>query len=43
VERPATYVPLAEVVDQVSGLLRADDRLDDELRELDVEARDPFA
>lgn len=43
VERPATYVALAEVVDQVSGVLRADDRLDDELRELDAEARDPFA
>ena len=43
VERPATYVPLAEVVDQVSGVLRADDRIDDELRELDAEARDPFA
>lgn len=43
VERPATYVPLCEVVGQISGVLRADDRIDDELRELDAEARDPFA
>jgi prevent-host-death family protein len=43
VERPATYLSLAEVVGQISGLLRADDRLDDELRELDAAPHDPFA
>ena len=43
VERAATYVPLADVVGKIGGVLRADDRLDEELRELDPEARDPFA
>lgn len=43
VERAATYVALAEVVGQIGGVLRVDDRLDDELRELDSDARDPFA
>jgi prevent-host-death family protein len=43
VERDATYVALAEVVGQIGGVLRVDDRLDDELRELDSDARDPFA
>jgi prevent-host-death family protein len=42
-ERAATYVPLAEVVGQIGGVLRVDDRLEDELRELDIDARDPFA
>ena len=43
VERAATYVALAEVVGQIGSVLRVDDRLDDELRELDSDARDPFA
>jgi prevent-host-death family protein len=43
VERAATYVPLAEVVAQIGGVLRVDDRLEEELRELDIDARDPFA
>jgi len=43
VERAVTYIPLAEVVGQIGGVLRLDDRLDDELRELDIDARDPFA
>ena len=43
VERAATYVALAEVVGQIGGVLRVDDRLDDELRELDSDVRDPFA
>jgi hypothetical protein len=30
------------VVDRIGGVLRADDRLDEELRELDVDAGDPF-
>ena len=43
VERAATYVPLRDVVDRIGGVLRADDRLDEELRELDLDAGDPFA
>ena len=43
VERAATYVPLGQVIGQIGGVLRVDDRLDDELRELDIDARDPFA
>lgn len=43
VERAATFVPLAEVIGQIGGVLRADDRLDDDLRELDSDVRDPFA
>jgi len=43
VKRAATYVALAEVVGEIGGVLRVDDRLDDELRELDSDARDPFA
>lgn len=43
VERPATYVPLGDVVGQIGGVLLADDRLDQELRELDHKPTDPFA
>jgi prevent-host-death family protein len=43
VERAATYVPLGDVIDRIGGALRADDRLDEELRELDVDAGDPLA
>jgi prevent-host-death family protein len=43
VERAATFIPLAEVVGEIGSLLRIDDRLDDELRELDIDASDPFA
>jgi prevent-host-death family protein len=43
VERAATYVPLEDVVDRIGGVLRADDRLDEELREIDLDAGDPFA
>jgi prevent-host-death family protein len=43
VERAATYVPLADVVGQIGGVLNADDRLDEELRALDLDAGDPFA
>jgi antitoxin (DNA-binding transcriptional repressor) of toxin-antitoxin stability system len=43
VERPATYVPLGDVVGQIGGVLLADDRLDQELRELDHEPTDRFA
>lgn len=43
VDRASTYIPLADVVGRIGGVLRGDDRLDDELRELDGDARDPFA
>jgi len=43
VERAATFVPLADLVGLIGGVLRADDRLDEELRELDFDAGDPFA
>ena len=42
VERAATYVSLADVVREIGGVLRADDRLDEELRALDLDAGDPF-
>lgn len=42
VERAATYVPIRDIVDLIGGVLLADDRLDDELRELDREPSDPF-
>lgn len=43
VERAATYVAIGEVVGQIGGMLDIEDRLDDELRELDLDPRDPFA
>lgn len=43
VERPATFVSLNDVVSGIGGVLRPDDRLDEELREVDVELADPFA
>jgi prevent-host-death family protein len=43
VGRAATYVSLGDVVGQIGGVLRADDRLDHELREFDLEPTDPFA
>jgi prevent-host-death family protein len=43
VERNDRFVPFAELVRDLRGLMRADDRLDDELRELDEPPRDPFA
>ena len=43
VERAATFVTLGDLVDQISGVLRPDDQLDQELRELDREPADPFA
>ena len=42
VERPSSFVPFAEIVDGLRGLLPADDRLDD-LRDLmAAEPEDPF-
>ncbi len=43
VARAATFVPLGEIVRSISGMLRPDDRLDEELRELDAPPKDPFA
>jgi prevent-host-death family protein len=43
VERNDRFVPFDELVCDLRGLMRADDRLDDELRELDEPPRDPFA
>lgn len=42
VERAATFVSLKDAVSGIGGVLRPDDRLDEELRELDVEPADPF-
>ena len=43
VERAATFVSLGDLVGAIGGVLAADDRLDDELRELADDAVDPFA
>lgn len=42
-ERAQPFVPFDEVVGELRGLMRPDDRLELELRELDEEPRDPFA
>jgi prevent-host-death family protein len=41
--RPASFVALADVAAGIAGVLHADDRLAEELRELDVPPADPFA
>jgi prevent-host-death family protein len=41
--RPERFVPFDELVRGLSGLMRADDRLDEELRALDELPHDPFA
>lgn len=43
VDRATTFVALSDLVGGIGGVLRIEDRLDDELRELDDDARDPFA
>jgi prevent-host-death family protein len=43
VERADPFVSFHEIVRDLRGLIRADDRLDDELRALDEPPRDPFA
>jgi prevent-host-death family protein len=43
VERADPFVPFEEIVRDLRGLMRSDDRLDDELRALDEPPRDPFA
>lgn len=43
VDRAHPFVPFDELVTELHGTLLANDRLDDELRELDQVPRDPFA
>lgn len=43
VDRAQPFVPFDELVDGLNGLMRGDDRLDEELRGLDQPPRDPFA
>lgn len=43
VERHEPFVPFDEVVRELAGLVRPDDHLERELRQLDAEPRDPFA
>jgi prevent-host-death family protein len=42
VDRAVTFVALGDLVSQISGVLRPDDQLDQELRALDHEPADPF-
>lgn len=42
IERARSFVPFAEAVGELRGLMAADDPLDRELRELDEEPRQPF-
>lgn len=43
VGRTQQFVPFDELVNELTGMLRPDDRLDDELHELDEVPSDPFA
>jgi antitoxin (DNA-binding transcriptional repressor) of toxin-antitoxin stability system len=43
VDRAQRFVPFDELVEGLRGVMRADDRLDQELRELDQAPRDAFA
>jgi prevent-host-death family protein len=43
VDRAPEFVPFSELVAGLHGLMRPDDPLDQELRELDETPRDPFA
>lgn len=43
VDRAQRFVPFDELVRDLRGMMRPDDRLDEELRELDETPRDPFA
>lgn len=42
VPRAASFVPFDELVRELHGLMRVDDRLDEELKERDQVPRDPF-
>ncbi len=43
VDRAQQFVPFDELVNKLRGTMLPNDRLDDELRELDEVPRDPFA
>jgi len=43
VDRTSPFVPFDELVSELRGAILPDDRLDDELRQLDKIPRDPFA
>lgn len=43
VERAQPFVPFNELISELGGKMLPNDRLDDELRELDEAPRDPFA
>ncbi|HXA55045.1 MAG TPA: type II toxin-antitoxin system prevent-host-death family antitoxin [Solirubrobacteraceae bacterium] len=43
VERARSFVPFDQLVGELRGTMLSDDRLDDELRQLDEAPRDPFA
>lgn len=43
VERAQSFVPFDELISELRGKMLPDDRLDDELRELDEAPQDPFA
>jgi prevent-host-death family protein len=43
VTRAEQFVPFDELVSELRGLMLPDDRLDEELHELDETPRDPFA
>lgn len=42
-ERAHEFVPFAEIIRGLHGLMSPDDRLHEQLRELDQAPRDPFA
>lgn len=43
VDRAQQFVPFGELVRDLRGMMPPEDRLDEELRELDETPRDPFA
>jgi antitoxin (DNA-binding transcriptional repressor) of toxin-antitoxin stability system len=43
IDRAQRFVPFGDVVNELQGRMLPDDRLEHELRELDVAPRDPFA
>ena len=43
IRRSQQFVPFDELVNGLQGLMRTDDRLDQELRQVDEPPRDPFA
>jgi prevent-host-death family protein len=43
IDRAQQFVPFDELANELRGIMRPEDRLDEELRELDEAPRDPFA